>query len=230
MTPTAVKVTVHTPEKPDRLVDERDKGRASIVAGIEQGLKDRLGREATVEVVQAPVAVAKFIRITPRKCRFVVDAIRGKMVRDALAILQFTPNSAAKTVAKLLRSAVANAENNHRMDADRLEVMHVHVDEGPTLKRISPRAMGRAYRLLKRTSHITIGLAETEKEIVAKPTGRGKGVAKTVGKAPRRGTAKAEAAKPRRAKKETPAPMPEPPASEPVTGSAPEAQQPEGGE
>jgi large subunit ribosomal protein L22 len=221
----ACKVKLHTPDKPDRFVVERDKGRDSIVACLEQGLSDRYGREFTVEVVQAPVAVVKYVRISPRKCRFVVDAIRGKTVADALAILQFVPNSAAKTVAKLVKSAAANAENNHRMDPDKLEVMHVHVDEGPTLKRISPRAMGRAYRIMKRTSHIIVGLAEGEQE--SKIGRRGKAIAKTAAKAPKR-TAKAEAAKPkakRAPKKET-----APAANEAVTASAPEAEKPEGGE
>ncbi len=216
-------VSLHTPDKADRFVVERDKGRDSIVACLEQGLKDRYSRDFAVSVVQAPVAVVKYVRISPRKCRFVVDAIRGKTVADALAILQFVPNSAAKTVAKLVKSATANAENNHRMDPDKLEVMHVHVDDGPALKRISPRAMGRAYRILKRTSHITIGLAEGEQE--SKISKRGKAVAKTVAKAPRRAV-KADAAKPKRAKKVETAPA----ASKAVTGGAPEAQTPEGGE
>ena len=199
----SARVTLYTPDKPDRLMLARKDGGLSIAASLERGLKERIGRDVTVDVVQAPTAVARFIRISPRKVRFVVDAIRNKPVQDALAILEFVPNSAAKTVSKLIKSAVANAENNHRMDADMLEVIHAQVDEGPTLKRISPRAMGRAYRILKRTSHITVGLAEGEKP--SKLVQRRRGVARTVGKAPRRG-AKPEAARPKRAEKAAPAP------------------------
>ena len=198
MTKDAVGVTLHTPDKPDRYLEADEKKGESIVSRIENGLKDRLGRAVTINVVQSPVAVARFIRISPRKARHVVDVVRGKPVQDALALLQFLPNSAALTVSKLIKSAMANAENNHRMDTESLEVMHVHVDEGPTLKRISPRAMGRAYRIMKRTCHITIGLAESGKQPKLAP--HGKGVARTVGKTPRRGT-KAEAAKPKRAEK-----------------------------
>jgi large subunit ribosomal protein L22 len=197
LTPEAARVTLHTPDKPDALMVVRDKGRESVVADLERKLKDGLGRDVTVDVVQAPTAVARYVRISPRKVRSVVDAIRGKPVQDALAILQFIPNSAAQTLTKVVKSAMANAENNHRMDADTLEVMHVHVDEGPTMKRVSPRAMGRAYRIMKRTSHITVGLAESAKP--SKLAKRGKGVARTVAKAPRR-TAKPQAAKPQAAK------------------------------
>ncbi len=191
----SARVTLYTPDKPDRFTEPRDKNHEAVSVKLQQALKNRYEREFDVNVVQAPTAVASYIRISPRKCRLVVDAVRGKSVHDALAILQFVPNSAAKTVLKLIKSAVANAENNHRMDADMLEVMHIHVDEGPTLKRISQRAQGRAYHIMKRTSHITVGLAESEKPIHA--AGRSKGVARTVGKSPKRGV-KAEGTKPRR--------------------------------
>ncbi|MEN6371185.1 MAG: 50S ribosomal protein L22 [Armatimonadota bacterium] len=181
-------VTLYTPDNPERLVDERSKGREPIIARVDRELKKQFGPQMSVKVVQSPTAVAKYIRISPRKVRFVVDAIRGKHVQDALAILQFVPNNAARTVSKLLKSAIANAENNHRMDSDSLEVIHIHVDEGPTLKRISPRAMGRAYRIMKRTSHITVGLGESSGP--ARIGRSGKSVAKTVAKAPRK--AKAE--------------------------------------
>ncbi|MDP9728507.1 50S ribosomal protein L22 [Alicyclobacillus tolerans] len=105
-------------------------------------------------------AVAKYIRIAPRKVRLVVDLIRGKNIPEALAILQFTPRGASPVVAKVVRSAVANAENNHNMDVDKLYVKEIYVDEGPTLKRFHPRAQGRAYSILKRTSHITVVVAE----------------------------------------------------------------------
>jgi len=107
-------------------------------------------------------AVARHIRIAPRKVRQVVDLIRGKKVGEAEAILQFVPNAAATPIAKLLRSAVANAENNHNMNSDVLIVSAAYVDEGPTMKRIRPRAQGRADRIDKRTSHITVVVKERE--------------------------------------------------------------------
>lgn len=105
-------------------------------------------------------AVAKYIRIAPRKVRLVVDLIRGKGVGEAIAILKLTPRGASPVVEKVLKSAVANAENNHNMDTNRLFVKEVYVDPGPTLKRFHPRAQGRAYSIMKRTSHITVVVAE----------------------------------------------------------------------
>lgn len=105
-------------------------------------------------------AVARHVRISPRKARQVVDEIRGKEVGEALAILRHTPKAAAGVIEKTLRSAVSNAENNHEMDAHRLYVARAYVNEGPTMKRIRPRARGMAYRIRKRTSHITVVLAE----------------------------------------------------------------------
>ena len=101
-------------------------------------------------------AVAKYIRITPRKVRIVPDLIRGKNVAEAFAILKFTPKAGADVVEKVLRSAVANAENNFDMDADKLIVKTAFADQGPTLKRIHPRSRGQAFKILKRTSHVTI--------------------------------------------------------------------------
>lgn len=105
-------------------------------------------------------ATAKYVRVSPRKARQVVDLIRGKSVSEAKAILQLTPRGAAPLVGKVLASAVANAENNNDMVADDLVVVRAYVDEGPTLKRFKPRAMGRATRIRKRTSHITISVDE----------------------------------------------------------------------
>jgi large subunit ribosomal protein L22 len=105
-------------------------------------------------------ASAKYVRISPRKARLVVDLIRGKSVADARAILLLTPRGAAPVVGKVLASAVANAENNNDLVAEDLYIARAYVDEGPTLKRFRPRAMGRATRIRKRTSHITISLDE----------------------------------------------------------------------
>ncbi|USG66058.1 50S ribosomal protein L22 [Brevibacillus ruminantium] len=105
-------------------------------------------------------AIARYIRIAPRKVRLVVDLIRGKQVGEALAILKHTPKAASPVVEKLLKSAIANAEHNYEMDPNGLVVGKIFVDQGPTLKRFRPRAMGRASRIHKRTSHITVVLNE----------------------------------------------------------------------
>jgi large subunit ribosomal protein L22 len=105
-------------------------------------------------------AVVKYVRISPRKVRQVVNLIRGKKVSDALAILKFTPHGSTVPVTKVLKSAVANAEHNLELVADNLFVNEVFVNEGPTLKRIKARAMGRADQIRKRTSHITVVVGE----------------------------------------------------------------------
>jgi large subunit ribosomal protein L22 len=109
-------------------------------------------------VLDAPRTRAqlKHLRMTPMKARRIVNLIRGTDVAAAASILQFSPQAAAEPVAKLLASAVANAENNQGLSRDSLFVDTIYVDEGPTLKRFQPRAQGRAYRIRKRTSHITI--------------------------------------------------------------------------
>lgn len=105
-------------------------------------------------------AVAKTVRIAPRKARLVVDLIRGKQIGEAVAILKHTPKAASTIIEKVLHSAVANAEHNYEMDVNDLVVAQAFVDEGPTLKRFRPRAMGRASQINKRTSHITIVVSE----------------------------------------------------------------------
>ena len=102
----------------------------------------------------------KYARISPRKVKIVLDLIRGKDVAQAMAILKNTPKSASEYLTKLLRSAVANAENNFNMDASKLYVSECFVCPGPILKRIMPRAQGRAFRILKRTSHVTSTVKE----------------------------------------------------------------------
>ena len=109
-----------------------------------------------------PRATARYVRISSRKVKIVIDLIRGKQVDEALAILMYTPKAAAPVVEKLLLSAIANAENNHNMNRDELYVAECFVTPGPTLKRIRPRAQGRAFKVLKRTSHITLVLKEKE--------------------------------------------------------------------
>jgi large subunit ribosomal protein L22 len=109
-------------------------------------------------------ARARYVRSAPRKARLVIDHIRGRSVDDARSLLAQTPRGAAQDVLGLLNSAVANAENNHELDPARLVVAKAFVDEGPTLRRYRPRARGRADRILKRTSHMTIVLATREQE------------------------------------------------------------------
>lgn len=107
-------------------------------------------------------ATARFIRVSPRKARIVVDLVRGKTVDEARQILAFTNRGIAETVEKTLNSAVANAEHNNHLRSDSLIVKAAYVDEGPTMKRIRPRAKGSASRIRKRTSHITIVVAPRE--------------------------------------------------------------------
>ena len=109
-----------------------------------------------------PHAIARYVRISPRKVKIVLDLIRGKSVAQAQAILKFTPKAACPVVEKLLNSAVANAENNQDLSRDTLFVAECFVGQGPTLKRFRPRAHGRANRILKRTSHITVVVANKE--------------------------------------------------------------------
>lgn len=105
-------------------------------------------------------AVAKSVRIAPRKVRLVIDLIRGKNVGEAIAILRHTQRGASPVVEKVLNSAIANAEHNYEMDPDNLIISEVYVNEGATLKRFRPRAQGRATKINKRTSHITIVVSE----------------------------------------------------------------------
>jgi ribosomal protein L22 len=120
--------------------------------------RSRRARRESQEAVTAPVvrAQAKYVRSSARKARLVCDNIRGKSVIDARAILAHTPRAVARDWSKLLESAIANAENNHDLDGEDLVIKAVHADEGPTIKRFRPRAMGRATQIRKRTAHLTI--------------------------------------------------------------------------
>jgi large subunit ribosomal protein L22 len=108
------------------------------------------------EEVRTAFARATYVRVTPMKARRVIELIRDLPAQEALSILQFAPQAASEPVAKVLKSAIANAENNFSLDPQTLVISHAYVDEGPMLKRFRPRAQGRAYRIRKRTSHITI--------------------------------------------------------------------------
>ncbi|HHV26600.1 50S ribosomal protein L22 [Anaerosalibacter bizertensis] len=107
-------------------------------------------------------AIAKYIRISPLKVNYIAREIRGKNVDEALAILEFTPKKGARELQKVLNSAIANAENNFGLDRDSLYVAEAYANDGPTMKRWRPRAQGRAYPILKRSSHIGVVVKERE--------------------------------------------------------------------
>jgi large subunit ribosomal protein L22 len=110
-------------------------------------------------------AQAKYVRHSPYKVRRVLDLVRGLPVQEAVDVLRLSPRGATEPISKALRSAVANAEHNHALDADDLVVAEAYADEGPTLKRYRPRARGRATRIRKRTSHITIVVSDMNEEV-----------------------------------------------------------------
>jgi large subunit ribosomal protein L22 len=123
-------------------------------------------------------AVARYVHMSPTKVRRVVALIKGRPVQEALDILRFAPQAAAQPLYKVIASAAANAENNHAMDRDTLVVAVATADEGPTLKRIRPRAQGRAYRIRKRTSHITVEVESQPKQATARGARGAKGRAR----------------------------------------------------
>jgi large subunit ribosomal protein L22 len=151
--PVAV-VRVHT-VKPDRVMSRRS---ADLVPELERALR----KTVTVDVTPEAHACHKYIRVPPNKARRIMDEVRGMYVDEALAVLKFMPNKAARYVAKLIKSAAANAFEGFGADPGELKVSVIHADPGPTMKRISPRAMGRAYRVLKRSSHFSVAVTETE--------------------------------------------------------------------
>ena len=124
--------------------------------------KNQRSRKQQVEDLPLVRASAKYVRVSPRKARLVADQVRGLDIEKARALLQFSPRGAARDIQKLIESAAANAENNHDLVADELRVYEIRVDEGPTLKRFRPRALGRATPIHKRTCHISVALQPTE--------------------------------------------------------------------
>ena len=120
-------------------------------------------QEVREEVIPKAEATLKYARISSRKVKIVADLIRGKNVDEALAIMKFTPKASTEILEKLLKSAIANAENNHGMSHEKLYISEIYANQGPTLKRIRPAAKGSAVRIRKRTSHITIVLREIDK-------------------------------------------------------------------
>jgi ribosomal protein L22 len=127
--------------------------------------KKEPAKKAAPKAPAAPPVVrasARYVRIAPRKARLIADQVRGLHIEKARALLQFSPRGAAEDIRKLLDSAAANAENNHDLDAEEMRVSAITVDEGPTLRRFRPRAMGRATPINKRTSHIAVALTPVE--------------------------------------------------------------------
>ena len=125
-----------------------------------KGHRSQIKRERNEVKDTRPSAKLSYARVSVQKACFVLDAIRGKDVQTALAILEYNPRYASSLVKKLLESAIANAENNNGMNVENLYVAACYVDKGPTMKRVRPRAQGRAYRIEKRVSHITVILDE----------------------------------------------------------------------
>jgi ribosomal protein L22 len=145
-------------EKPKRARRARTKGTPEVKEAA------KAGRQQQPQTVERPVvrAQARYVRTSARKARLVCDLLRGKDIHEARAILAYSQRSVARDWAKVLESAIANAEHNHELVGDDLRIMTATADEGPTLKRFRPRAMGRATRIRKRTSHLTITLTPKE--------------------------------------------------------------------
>ncbi len=127
---------------------------------MSKGHRSQIKRERNAQKDTRPSAKLSYARVPVQKACFVLDAIRGKDTKTALAILTYSPRYASEVILKLLKSAIANAENNNGMNVENLYIEECYANKGPTMKRIRPRAQGRAYRIEKRTSHITIVLNE----------------------------------------------------------------------
>ncbi len=125
-----------------------------------KGHRSQIKRERNENKDTRPSAKLSYARVSVQKACFVLDAIRGKDVESALGILAYNPRYASSLIEKVLKSAIANAENNNGMDVTKLYIQECYANKGPTMKRIRPRAQGRAYRILKRMSHITVVLNE----------------------------------------------------------------------
>ena len=153
---TRAKAKAEEPKEPEATAEETEADAAETeTPKAAPRRRDGADAPATAALVRAQ---ARYVRTSARKARLVCDHIRGKSVEDARAILEFAPRAAARDWSKLLESAVANAEHNHELVGDELRIKDAHADEGPTLKRYRPRAMGRATRIRKRTAHLSITL------------------------------------------------------------------------
>jgi len=205
--------------------------RPAILRGEQSDLSGALrelageGRTVNLEVVPEARAVAKFVRTSPRKARLVIDAIKGKRVSEALALLRFIPKIAAEPVSKVLRSAAANAQDGWGAIPEELKIANFIADGGPVLKRVQPRAQGRAYRILKRSSHLTVVLTEMPAPVTRRrPQGKPKAKANVA--APAAAVSAPAPAAPARSRKKAAAPATETPATEETVATA-ATQQPE---
>ncbi len=138
------------------------KAGAKKPAAKKEGAKKAAAKKEAPKAKPAPIVVrasSRYVRIAPRKARLIADQVRGLQIDRARALLQFSPRGAAEDIGKLIESAAANAENNHDLVADEMRVAEITVDEGPTLRRYRPRALGRATPINKRTSHIAVALS-----------------------------------------------------------------------
>jgi ribosomal protein L22 len=157
-------------KKPTAKKDSKAKGKDKKAAAKKETLKKaaKTKKEPAKKARKAPAAPpvvkakARYVRIAPRKARLIADQVRGMDIESARALLQFSPRGAAHPIHKLINSAAANAENNHDLVGDEMRVASITVDEGPTLRRFRPRAMGRATPINKRTSHIAVALTPVE--------------------------------------------------------------------
>jgi len=158
-------------KKPAARKDSKAKAKKAEAKGKEKTESKKASKakkEPTKKAAKAPVAPpvvkasARYVRIAPRKARLIADQVRGMHIESARALLQFSPRGAAHPIHKLINSAAANAENNHELIGDEMRISSITVDEGPTLRRFRPRAMGRATPINKRTSHIRVALTPVE--------------------------------------------------------------------
>jgi ribosomal protein L22 len=151
-------------DKKDAENPDKGKGRRAKKAAKAEEKKPAPSRRRPRTPEELPVvrASAKYVRVAPRKARLIADQVRGMHIEQARALLQFSPRGAAEDIQKLINSAAANAENNHDLVGDEMRITTITVDEGPTLRRFRPRALGRATPINKRTSHITVALTPVE--------------------------------------------------------------------
>jgi ribosomal protein L22 len=147
---------------PAKKAEKKDAKKASSKKAAKAEAKKAPAKKAAPAAPPVVRASARYVRIAPRKARLIADQVRGLHIEKARALLQFSPRSAAQDIHKLIDSAAANAENNHDLIGDEMKVSSITVDEGPTLKRFRPRAMGRATPIHKRTSHIAVALTPVE--------------------------------------------------------------------
>jgi ribosomal protein L22 len=152
-------------EPPKKAAKKPAKKKAPAKAVTKKAAEKKEPAKKKVAPKPAPIVVrasSRYVRVAPRKARLIADQVRGLQIDRARALLQFSPRAAAQDIGKLIESAAANAENNHDLVADEMRVAEITVDEGPTLRRFRPRALGRATPINKRTSHIAVALSPEE--------------------------------------------------------------------